>query len=197
MPLKICPREAHATILHILGSSETGQAYVSPLSVTASVKSSENSRPKSVVAAVEVEWVSASQVPSSTSDALRVDVTVEQDCKVGNPFSAILTVHNLGQKTAQNLKVVIPRGAAETETVNEFRILNGSEMENEEPNDLLEVDDAVPLGEIRSRESTQAEMRFIALRPGTLKLPQFEIRESGDSNRSFKCAHNVLVVATQ
>eukprot|EP00977_Amphora_coffeiformis_P005645 scaffold1189_cov194-Amphora_coffeaeformis.AAC.2 len=197
MPLKICPHEAHATILHILGSSETGQAYISPLSVTASVKSSATSRAKSVVAAVEVEWVSASQVPSSSSDALRVDVTVEQDCKVGNPFSVVLRVHNLGQKTAQNLKVVIPRGQTQTAMAKEFCIQMGSDIENDEPNDLLEVDDAVPLGEIRSRESTQAEMRFIALRPGTLKLPQFEIRESGDSNRSFKCAHNFLVVATQ
>lgn len=194
MPFTICPRQAHATILHILGSSDTGQAYVSPLSVTASVQSSATSRAKSVVAAVEVEWMSASQVPSYSSDALRVDVTVDQDCKVGNPFSVVLRVHNLGQNTADNLKVIIPRDRSQA-AAKDFCILSLNDLEGScnGPNDLLEVDDALPLGEIRSRESTQAEMRFIALNPGTHQLPQFEIRD-GDSSRSFKCVHNVQAV---
>lgn len=208
MPLKISPRQAHATILHILGSSETGQAYISPLSVTASVKiGAASSRAKSVVAAVEVEWESASQVPSNaSSDALRVDVTVpDQDCQVGEPFAVKIRVHNLGQDHVSNLKIVVPRNTKEVE--NNFRILGVSGDDNDEENSsngnshksscdegLLQVDDELPLEEIRSRESTEAEMRFIALRKGTLRLPHFEVKDFG-TNRSFRCVHNVQVVA--
>lgn len=203
LPLCIRPRQAHATILHILGSSETGQAYISPLSVTASVKPTtatakpSSSRSKSVVAAVEVEWVSASQVPSNSSDALRVDVTVDQEeCKVGNPFSVKLRVHNLGRNSASNLRIIIPPLGNQTDCT-DFCILEAGQQKSiDDDKSLLHVDDTLPLGEIRSRESTQAEMRFIALHEGTLRLPPFEIQDR-DSNRSFHCVHNVQVVATQ
>lgn len=195
MPLTIRPSQAHATILHILGSSETGQAYISPLSVTASLKQG-SATAKSVVAAVDVEWESASQVPNNSSDALRVDVTAEQDCHVGVPFSVNLRVQNLGKNNASNLKVRIPRGS--TKKNKDFAIFGAAEAVVLDANgdDLLELDDAVPLGEIRSRESTETELRFLISAPGIFKVPHFLIFD-GDSGRSFQCVHNVQVVATK
>lgn len=185
LPLKIRPNEAYATILHVLGSSETGQAFLSPLSATAAVNLGQSTL-TNAIAAVDVEWVSASQVPTDASDALRITVTVDQqNCKVGDPFAVKLTVHNLGQATASNLKV-----GHRTADYKDFQVFwtppNSS-------TDLLEIDDALPLGEIRTRESTEAVLRLIPLDAGTLPLPQFEIC---DGNKTYRCAHNVQIVAT-
>jgi hypothetical protein len=200
MPMSIRPHHAHSTILHILGSSETGQAFVSPLSVTASVKppSSEAAKSKSVVQAVQVEWESASQVPSNSSDALRVDISVEDECKVGEPFAVKLRVQNLGQDSAgTNLKLLLPE--SHLTATNDFRILGiGGVSVEESPGgatDLLQVDEALPLAEIRSREAVEAQVRFIALQKGTIRIPPFEIRDP-DRNRSFRCVHNVQVVVS-
>lgn len=200
MPLIISPRQGHATILHVLGSSDTGQSYVSPLSVTASVnpRYSDAGRAKSVVAAVQVEWESASQVPSNASDALRVDVTVDQECKVGEPFVVKLRVQNLGQRTASNLKIMLSDSSMAS--MQEFCILGMDEKSGSDifdlPKDLLVVDEAIPLAKIGGRESTEGGVRFIALRKGTIHIPHFEIRDM-DSNRSFRCVHNVQVVVSQ
>jgi hypothetical protein len=128
-------------------------------------------------------------------DALRVDVTVDEECKVGYPFAVKLRIQNLGQRPATNLKVMLPENSR-TETKH-FSILGmgdqGEKKSHEVRNDLLEVDEALPLAEIRSRESAETEVRFIALHEGTLRIPSFEIRYM-NSNRSFRCAHNVQVV---
>jgi hypothetical protein len=188
LPLKIRPNEAYATILHVLGSSETGQAFLSPLSATAAVDLGQSTTVTNAVAAVDVEWVSASQVPTNASDALRITVTVDQqDYKVGAPFAVKLTVHNLGQTTASNLKV----GHRTTDS-NDFQVL-WTPPNVATNNGLLEVDDALPLGEIRSRESTETVLRLIPLDTGTLALPQFEIF---NGNKTYRCAHNVQIVAT-
>jgi hypothetical protein len=60
--------------------------------------------------------------------------------------------------------------------------------------DLLAVDAALLLGEVRGQMSVEAELRFIALRDGMLNVPNFKLYDR-IHEKWYDCPHNLKIVA--
>jgi hypothetical protein len=65
---------------------------------------------------------------------------------------------------------------------------------NRNDHELLAVDVALLLGEIKGHESTIVELRFIPLREGTLAVPFLKLVDE-KSGRWYNCVHNLRIVA--
>jgi hypothetical protein len=62
--------------------------------------------------------------------------------------------------------------------------------------DLLAVDAALLLGEVRGQMSVEAELRFVALRDGMLNVPNFKLYDR-IHEKWYDCPHNLKIVATK
>lgn len=60
--------------------------------------------------------------------------------------------------------------------------------------DLLAVDAALLLGEVRGQKSLEAELRFVALRDGKMNVPNFKLYDR-IQQKWYDCNHNLKIVA--
>ena len=62
--------------------------------------------------------------------------------------------------------------------------------------ELLAVDAALLLGEVKGQHSIQAELRFVPLREGTLDVPNLKLFDKREL-KWYNCMHTLKIVATQ
>jgi hypothetical protein len=62
--------------------------------------------------------------------------------------------------------------------------------------ELLAVDAALLLGEVKGQHSIQAELRFVPLREGTLDVPNLKLFDKREL-KWYNCSHTLKIVATQ
>ena len=62
--------------------------------------------------------------------------------------------------------------------------------------ELLAVDAALLLGEVKGQHSIEAELRFVPLREGTLDVPNLKLYDKTRS-KWYNCVHTLKIVARQ
>jgi hypothetical protein len=61
--------------------------------------------------------------------------------------------------------------------------------------ELLAVDAALLLGEVKGQHSIEAELRFVPLREGTLDVPNLKLYDKR-GGRWYNCVHTLKIVAS-
>jgi hypothetical protein len=170
-----------------------------------------------IVARANVAWTSGASAVER-SDAFRVNMTLPQEeCTVGAAFAVALEVFNLSpdlrnvnlvlakQKHAESQKKNIkkakqpkePSGKDDSNRVVVPPILAGLALKDDcYYDELLAMDESLWLGEFRGLSCNKAKLRFIPLRAGTLKLPNFGLVDE-TSGKLYQCMHNLQVVARE
>jgi len=217
LPLVLHPNDAYSTVLTIdAGQDLRSRSFVSPISVTAAVGSSSNT--VVVVVATEAQWTTG-RVAVEPADAFRVDMNVAQQFNyVGAPLVVSLRVMNLSTKT-RDLMLLMAKDddkntmtspqrqsgavtAAVVSQVNGYTFGvwglseddDGTKRQNRD-HDLLAVDAALLLGEVKGQHSVDAELRFVPLREGTLDVPNLKLYDKTES-KWYNCVHKLQIVAT-
>jgi hypothetical protein len=219
LPLMLHPHESYSTVLTIdAGEDLRSRVLVSPITVTALVGSIGKEdqeylrgRP-SVVVSADAEWTTG-RVAVEPADAFRVDMSLEKSsCFVGAPFIVSLRVLNLSTES-KNLMLLMAKddekttqkpGAVNTAVVSEvngytFGVwgLSGDDdgtARYVRDHELLAVDAALLLGEVKSQHSVDAELRFVPLREGTLNVPNLKLYDKTEG-KWYSCFHKLRIVA--
>ena len=168
----------------------------------------------SIVAASEVQWTS-SRLPLEPTDAFRVDLAIEQKhdkshVEVGSTFCVDLDITNLSAES-RDVMVIVDGSSSDpastkpvkTAIVSEkdgqkFGVWGLDEASGEDPvtgteAELLAVDVALLLGELRGSSSKKAQLRFIALKDGTLTIPRLRLMDRR-RGKLYDAPHNLRVV---
>lgn len=217
LPLVLHPNNAYSTVLTIdAGQDLRSRSFVSPISVTAAVGSSSNT--VVVVVATEAQWTTG-RVAVEPADAFRVDMNVAQQFNyVGAPLVVSLRVMNLSTKTRDLMLLMAkdddkntmtsPQRQSGTVTAAVVSQVNGytfgvwglsedddgTKRQNRD-HDLLAVDAALLLGEVKGQHSVDAELRFVPLREGTLDVPNLKLYDKTEG-KWYNCVHKLQIVAT-
>lgn len=193
LPLKIKPNEAYSSVLTVFAKEDMLARQCScPLSITAFVHGRHE-----IVAAVDAVYHTARSA-AEPSDGLGVQMHVETETvRVGAPLFLGLEVSNLSFETRQ-LMLTIDResNANKWAVVSEVQGQKFGISGPEEGQDLLAVDAALVLGELKGNSSTRATLRLIPLRPGALSLPNFRFIDHRTGKRYY-CAHKLQAVASE
>ncbi|KAL7574817.1 hypothetical protein ACA910_010659 [Epithemia clementina (nom. ined.)] len=228
-PKTLEPNEAYSTVLYLTAEEDTmSRSFSSPISVTATVSenvhgSGHDSKATEIVTVVHGEWTSAKR-PIAFSDTFGVDFTLPdpETVIVGNIFSLILSVYNLGA-VRRDVKLTVlsnPKTSGSMEPTSTFGgddpaitfqnpditslVLGGNDIEigRKHEDQLLAVDDSCIVGTVNSLERVEVKLRFIPLRVGALSFPSFQLVASGAENDKaaepasiYSCIHNLQVVA--
>lgn len=62
--------------------------------------------------------------------------------------------------------------------------------------ELLAIDNALMLGTLQGQHAVDAELRFVPLRIGRLRVPDWKLYDKG-ANRWYTCSHNLSIIAVQ
>lgn len=217
LPLTLQPFEAFSIILNIQATDiASSKTYASPVSVTAVVgqDSLTSRRPQSVVT-TDAQWTTG-RVAIEPSNAFRIELSLrESTCQVGAPFSVNCRVENLAEET-RDLLLVMPKGGNENEDYDEdddvnppvvsdangysFGVWGLSSGDDKDAlsfskDELLAMDAAIMLGEVKGQQSVNAEIRFVPLKEGPLRIPDFKLYDKRDEEW-YSCAHKLCVVAS-
>jgi hypothetical protein len=213
-PLKINPHEAFSLVLTIdAGEDLRSRSFFSPITVTAIVDSGF-----SVVETADALWTTG-RIAVEPADAFRIDLSLQQSssCFVGAPLVVALRVLNLSTET-RDLMLVMAKddekygssassskhGSVNTAIVSEvngytFGVwgLSGDDdgtVRHNRDHELLAVDAALLLGEVKGQHSVDAELRFVPLREGTLDVPNLKLYDKTEG-KWYNCMHMLKIVA--
>mmetsp|Transcript_64076 Transcript_64076/g.75858 ORF Transcript_64076/g.75858 Transcript_64076/m.75858 type:complete len:619 (-) Transcript_64076:14-1870(-) len=218
-PLLLKPSEAYSTVLQIdAGEDLRSRPFFSPVAVTAFV--GEESEDQLVIA-TDAQWTTA-RVAVEPVDAFRVDMSLrEKEYKIGKPFVVSLKVLNLsnddrdlmllmakdddnsdGKGGGQKKYAAHSVNTAVVSEVNGYTFgvwgLAGEDdgtMRHNRDHELLAVDAALLLGEVKGQHSIEAELRFVPLREGTLDVPNLKLYDKM-GGKWYNCVHRLKVVAS-
>jgi hypothetical protein len=214
LPLTIKRHEAYSTVLTIdAGEDLRSRSFFSPISVTAAVDSGS-----SVVESADAQWTTG-RVAVEPADAFRIDLSLQQSsaCYVGAPLVVALRVLNLSTETRDlmllmakddeksNASLATPKhGSVNTAIVSEvngytFGVWGLSSdddgtIRHNRDHELLAVDAALLLGEVKAQHSVDAELRFVPLREGTLDVPNLKLYDKTEG-KWYNCMHMLKIVA--
>ena len=213
LPLTLNPHEAYSTVLTVdAGEDLRSRTFFSPISVTAVVDSRS-----SVVETTDAQWTTG-RIAVEPADAFRVDLSLQQSsaCYVGGPLVVSLRVLNLSTQTRdlmllmakdeeKNMTLTSPKhGSVNTAIVSEvngytFGVwgLSGDDdgtTRHNRDHELLAVDAALLLGEVKGQHSVDAELRFVPLREGTLDVPNLKLYDKTEG-KWYNCMHLLKIVA--
>lgn len=214
LPLTIMRHEAYSTVLTIdAGEDLRSRTFFSPISVTASLDSGN-----SVVEAADAQWTTG-RIAVEPADAFRIDLSLRQSsaCYVGAPLVVSLRVLNLSTETRDlmllmakdeekgNSMVPTPKhstvNTAIVSEVNGYTFgvwgLSGEDdgtIRHNRDQELLAVDAALLLGEVKGQHSVDAELRFVPLREGTLDVPNLKLYDKTEG-KWYNCMHMLRIVA--
>jgi len=218
LPLVLNPHEAFSTVIQIdAGEDLRTRSFFCPVSVTAFV--GDHSRDQ-LVLATDVQWTTA-RVAVEPVDAFRIDMSLRENRhKIGAPFVVFLKVLNLSNedrdlmllmaKDEDSLKDKKSNRAYNSTSVNTAVVseVNGytfgvwglageddGTMRHNRDHELLAVDAALLLGEVKGQHSIEAELRFVPLREGTLDVPNLKLYDKL-GGKWYNCVHMLQVVAT-
>ena len=172
-----------------------------------------------VVVAGDVYWTTK-PIAVEPADSFRIDMcTIEPRVQRGEPMVIKLRIFNLSleprnlmifmakkdqSSSSNNQNVVIKEGSVNAAVVSESKGYtfgvwgisgddNGAVRLNRD-HDLLAIDTALVLGEVQGQHAVDAELRFIPLRLGRLKVPNWKLYDK-IANRWYNCMHDLHVVA--
>lgn len=215
LPLTLLPYDAYSTVLTIVaGEDLRSRSFVSPMSVTAVVGDSQH-----VLVATDAKWMTG-RIAVEPADAFRIDMDVAQKSSyVGAPLVVSLRVLNLSTET-RDLMLLMAKdddkhhshgtpvrhgnGSVNTAVVSEvngytFGVwgLSGDDdgtTRHNRDHELLAVDAALLLGEVKGQHSVDAELRFVPLREGTLDVPNLKLYDK-TGGKWYNCIHKLQIVA--
>jgi hypothetical protein len=214
LPLTLGPHDAYSTVLTVKAGEEMHRRlFMSPVSVTGSVGKdhSPQSRPR-VVAAADAHW-GTGLVAVEPADAFRIDMSVNQsEVKLGEPMHVSLSIFNLSLEP-RNLMLLMAKDdrkgatpkddAVNTAVVAEadgyaFGVwgISGEDdgtVQLNRDHELLAVDAAILLGEVYGHHAVDAKLRFIPLREGRLKVPNWKLYDKS-AGKWYTCTHNLSLV---
>jgi hypothetical protein len=215
--LTLHPHEAYSTVLTIeAGEDLRSRAFFSPISVTAVVLD------VSVVETTSTQWTTG-RIAVEPADAFRIDLSLQQQpgeaCHVGAPLVVSLKVLNLSTETRDLMLLMAKdeekagsitaasmsnkQGSVNTAVVSEvngytFGVwgLSGDDdgtTRHNRDSELLAVDAALLLGEVKGQHSVDAELRFVPLREGTLDVPNLKLYDKTEG-KWYNCMHMLKIV---
>lgn len=172
-----------------------------------------------VVVASDVCWTTK-PIAVEPADAFRIDMcTVEPTVQRGEPMVVKLRIFNLSLES-RNLMIFMAKKdqgpsthdksvAAKEESVNAAVVTEskgytfgvwGISSEDDgtvrlnRDHELLAIDTALVLGEVQGQHAVDAELRFVPLRRGRLKVPNWKLYDKA-ANRWYSCSHDLNIVA--
>ena len=223
LPLLLNPHDAWSTIIKVnAGEEMQAREFISPVSVTGVVGKdcggdetflATSSRRQRVVVAGEARWMSG-QVAVEPVDAFRIDMHVEQhEFNLGEPMVVSLRIFNLSLEprdlmllmAKDEVKDLNPKDeAVNTAIVAEmdgytFGVwgISGEDdgtVRLNRDHELLAIDAALLLGQVSGQHAIDAELRFVPLREGTLKVPNWKLYDK-TAGRWYNCSHKLKIVA--
>eukprot|EP00934_Nitzschia_sp_Nitz4_P000421 Nitzschia sp. Nitz4//scaffold20_size174350//36484//44038//NITZ4_002087-RA/size174350-processed-gene-0.262-mRNA-1//1//CDS//3329541764//421//frame0 len=214
LPLTLNPHDAYSTVLNISAGEEVhSRIFVSPVSVTGVVGrfgTDLDSMPETlsrhrVVVAADAHWATEI-VAVEPTDAFRIFMEVEKsEVALGQPLAVKLKIFNLSMEP-RNLMLLMAKedgsapATAKDEAVNSAIVsesggytfgvwgISGEDdgtIRLNRDSDLLAMDGALLLGEVLGQHSTDALLRFVPLREGRLKLPNWKLFDKSAGKMSM------------
>jgi len=218
LPLVLHPHEAYSTVLIIeAGEDLRSRDFISPVSVTATIGDTKVEKPMVVLSATDISWHTG-RVAVEPADAFRVDMSLkETQCYVGAPLVVSLKVLNLSpdsrdlmllmakdeesKKNAGSSQSKFGVNTAVVSEVNGYTFgvwgLSGDDdgtTRHNRDQELLAVDAALLLGEVKGQHTVEAELRFVPLREGTLDVPNMKLYDK-KGGKWYNCVHQLKIVA--
>ena len=207
LPLVLDQHGSYSTCLVVYATGDKlTRSFSSPISVTALVGASERTNLfRSVVAACDVQWTTC-RAAVEPADAFRVDLRLvnTEVVSVGSLVIVEVELTNLSAEPRQLMLLVDnSRETGQTAAISskgghKFGVWgllnNGFAMSNDGERELLAVDLALLVGDVNAGAVTRAEVRFVALAEGALRIPNFRLvdRRKG---KWYAAVHNLQVVA--
>ncbi|VEU33746.1 unnamed protein product [Pseudo-nitzschia multistriata] len=164
-----------------------------------------------VVVAGDAHWTTR-LIAVEPADAFRIDMcTLESTVRRGEPMVVKLRIFNLSleprnlmlfmaKKDPDGVKEVSVNSAIVTES-DGYRFgvwgISGDDdgtVRLNRDHDLLAVDTALILGDLQGQHAVDAELRFVPLHLGRLKIPNWRLYDK-IANRWYTCKHDLTVVA--
>ena len=206
LPLSLKPNEAYSTIITVDASEDSvSRRCCCPLSITAVIEKEGDHR-HYIVVATDAEWTT-SCAAVEPADSFRVDMSLQDggsgggggecvEVVVGAPLTVNMEISNLSAEARQLMLLV------DNNNSNTGRWTIVSEREGykfgvggpDGERELLAVDAALLIGEIKGHSSTKAKLRVIPLKEGTLSIPNFKLVDSRTGKR-YSCVHRLQAVA--
>jgi len=172
-----------------------------------------------VVVASDAYWTTK-PIAVEPADAFRIDMcTVEPTVRRGEPMVIKLRIFNLSLESrnlmvfmakkehspsSHNKNIAVKEESVNTAVVTEsdgytFGVwgISGDDdvtVRLNRDNDLLAIDTALVLGEVQGQHAVDAELRFVPLRLGRLKVPNWKLYDKA-ANRWYSCTHDLNIVA--
>ena len=208
LPLLLLPNETYSVILSVDAreDSQSRRCYC-PLSITATVGMHESYH---IVVATDAYWTT-SRAAVEPADAFLIDLSLGggedekyEPCVVGSPLTVIVEISNLSAEARQLMLVLdsASDSSARKSTGPSNRWAVVSDVEgykfgvggpDDRDQDLLVIDAALLLGELKGQSSTKARLRVIPLREGSLSIPNFKLVDSRTGKR-YICVHKLQAV---
>lgn len=207
LPLTLLPDEAHSVILTVDAreDSQSRRCYC-PLSINATVGQQDNYH---IVAATDAFWTT-SRAAVEPADSFLVDLSLGggedeiEQCVVGSPLTVNVEIFNLSAESRQLMLLVdsASESAAKKSSGPSNRWAIVSEVEgykfgvggpDDRDQELLVIDAALLLGELKGQSSTKARLRLIPLREGSLMIPNLKLVETR-TKKSYSCVHKLQAV---
>ena len=203
--------------------SVTGVVSEEDSTKTISDNTTDNDHPEQhrVVVAGDVFW-NTKPIAVEPADSFRIDMcTFEPTVQRGEPMVIKLRIFNLSLDS-RNLMIFVakkdrssssndPSVAMKEESVNAAVVsesegytfgvwgISGDDdgtVRLNRDHELLAIDTALVLGEIQGQHAVDAELRFIPLRLGRLKVPDWKLYDK-IANRWYNCTHDLNIVAVE
>ena len=206
-PVTLAPHQAVATILQIDATDdERARDLLAPVSVTATVGSSSRSGEKFYINALaQAQWHTR-RAAIEPSEAFRIEITLpDPKCVVGSVFTLEASIENLHAERCENMGLEIAddenhtpvpiKSNLDASEHHRFRVHTISDAE-ERDGELIAVDTTIALGELPAHKATMAKLRFIPLRAGTLRIPNFSLVNTKSGSR-YLCKHSFQVVVQE
>jgi hypothetical protein len=177
LPLTLHPNETFSTILTVQATEDTVCRQCScPLSITACVGKSSGRRTYVVAGSDDASWTTCAAAVEP-GDAFRVDLSLAEDdeCIVGAPLTVNMNVYNLSTESRQLMLLVdseSKKASSNSVVVTEkdgykFGVWGLSsdsgarDIPDQRERELLTMDTALLLGELKGQTSTKVTLRMI------------------------------------
>jgi hypothetical protein len=219
LPLKLKPGDAYSTILVVNANEEMhSRSFISPVSVTGAVGNDSidcNSwlDQKQVVVAADTHW-NTGLVAVGPTDAFRIDMELKgSEVTLGKPMVVSLRIFNLSLESC-DLMLLVAKDDEDDDNTLKHRAINTaviSEVDGYKfgvwgisgeddgtvrlvrDSELLAMDAALMLGKVQGQHAVEAELRFVPLREGRLRVPNWKLYDRSTGNW-YTCFHNLTMV---
>jgi hypothetical protein len=224
LPLTLQCHDAYTTILFIRAGEEMlSRSFVSPISVTGFVGRDVGTGvdPCRVVVAGDAHWTTE-LVAVEPADAFRIHMSVGRIVtRRGDPVVVKLRIFNLsmdarnlmllvakdeGNNSSPTTTVALKEESANAAVVSEaggytfgvWGISGGDDgtVRLNRDYEMLAIDAALVLGTVEGQHAADAELRFVPLQLGRLKIPNWKLYDK-TSGRWYQCSHNLSMVAVE